>query len=83
MNLALWVAIGAFVGLLVSLAVRGPRLRSALLDALVGVAGAVPCGWFLLPISGSTDPASVHVSGLVGAFFGSAALVALIEIVRP
>ncbi len=83
MNLALWIAIGAFVGLLVGLLTRGPRWKSALLDATVGVFGAVPCGWFLLPISGRTDPNGVHISGLVGALFGSAAVVALSEMLRP
>jgi uncharacterized membrane protein YeaQ/YmgE (transglycosylase-associated protein family) len=83
MNLAMWVAIGAIVGLLVGLLTRGLRWGSAFLDCLIGIAGAVPLGWFLLPMSGSTETGAVHVSGLVGAFVGAAALVALSEILRP
>jgi uncharacterized membrane protein YeaQ/YmgE (transglycosylase-associated protein family) len=83
MNLALWVTIGALVGGLVGLLVRGPRWKSAFLDAVIGVVGAIPCGWFLLPISGSVDPLRAHASGLVGAFIGAAALVAASEILRP
>jgi len=83
MNLALWVSIGAVVGLLFSLLGRGAQWKSALFDAIVGVAGAVPSGWFLLPMSATTDPRSVHVSGLVGACVGATALVAIGEIIRP
>jgi uncharacterized membrane protein YeaQ/YmgE (transglycosylase-associated protein family) len=83
MNLALWVAIGAIVGLLVGLVTRGLRWGSALLDSVIGIAGAVPLGWFLLPMSGSVDTGGMHVSGLVGAFVGAAALVAFSEILRP
>jgi uncharacterized membrane protein YeaQ/YmgE (transglycosylase-associated protein family) len=81
MNLALWVGIGAFVGLIVGLATRG--WTSMLLDALIGIAGAIPLGWFLMPMSSGTDPASIQLAGLVGAFVGASALVAFAEIVRP
>jgi uncharacterized membrane protein YeaQ/YmgE (transglycosylase-associated protein family) len=81
MNLVLWVGIGAFVGLLVALATRG--WASTLVDALIGIAGAVPLGWFLLPMGSGTDPAGIELSGLLGAFVGATALVALAEIIRP
>jgi uncharacterized membrane protein YeaQ/YmgE (transglycosylase-associated protein family) len=83
MNLASWIAVGAFVGLLVGLLTRGLKWKSALFDGAVGVAGAVPCGWFLLPMSGNLDPGSVQLSGLLGALLGSAVLVAVSEIARP
>jgi uncharacterized membrane protein YeaQ/YmgE (transglycosylase-associated protein family) len=82
-NLSIWIAIGAIIGGLVGLLSRGLQWRSTLVDAAVGVAGAVSLGWFLLPMSASADPNNVSVSGLVGAFVGAAALVALSEIIRP
>jgi len=53
----------------------------ALLDMSLGIAGAVPAGWFLLPISNTADPDRIHIAGLVGALLGAFVLVALSEVV--
>lgn len=79
----LWLAVGAVVGLLKSALVRRTSWTAALLDMSLGIAGAVPAGWFLVPISSTADPKGLHVAGLVGALFGAFVLVALSEVVRP
>ena len=83
MNLESWLAIGVLAGLLRSAITKGATWKTAVLDASLGVVGAVPWAWFLLPLSGTTDPRSVHVSGLVGALLGAVALLAVGEIFRP
>jgi uncharacterized membrane protein YeaQ/YmgE (transglycosylase-associated protein family) len=82
-NLALWVCTGALTGLLVGVVIGRAWWKRILLDAVIGIAGAIPLAWFLLPMSGSTDANRVYISGLVGAVVGAAALVATSEIIRP
>ena len=78
----LWVAIGAGVGLIECVLLGRKAWPKMLLDVALGVVGAVVAGWFLLPISGTADPDSIHIAGLVGALFGAFMTVALAVAVR-
>ena len=71
----LWLAIGAGVGLVKCVLLRRKTLVQVLLDVGIGISGAVLAGWFLLPVSSTADPDSIHVAGSVGALFGAAMLI--------
>ena len=52
MNLIVWLVVGAAVGWLASLLVRGGGTQGTVFDVVVGLVGAFLGGWFLAPVSG-------------------------------
>ena len=52
MNLIVWLVVGAAVGWLASLLVRGGGTQGTVFDIVVGLVGAFLGGWFLAPVSG-------------------------------
>jgi uncharacterized membrane protein YeaQ/YmgE (transglycosylase-associated protein family) len=74
-NQILWVATGLLTGLLASHLAKVDEGPGVLLDTLVGVAGALPAAWLLLPISANSDLGDFNLLAVLGALLG--ALVAL------
>ena len=76
-NVVVWIVIGGITGLLVSLALRTEAERGAMINMLVGVAGALTAELVLTPLlrvsSERSDfglPALVGAIGLLAVFSG-------------
>ena len=75
-NIGIWVAVGAAVGLLGSVALRNESERDTMINMLMGVAGALAAELILVPLlritpPGGSDfglPALLGAIGLLGAF---------------
>lgn len=50
LNILLSASIGCFTGLVFTLVTRAGGIKGAILDALLGTAGAFSMAWFLSPI---------------------------------
>jgi uncharacterized membrane protein YeaQ/YmgE (transglycosylase-associated protein family) len=79
LGLLITVAIGAVVGWVASLIVKGAG-SGLLVDVVVGIAGAFLAGW-LLPVIGVPIPAG-FVGAFIAAVIGAVVLLLLIKLIR-
>ena len=84
MNLIVWLVVGAAVGWLASLLVRGGGTQGTVFDIVVGLVGAFLGGWFLAPVSG-VGPLEVDAlspAWLAVAIAGAAVLLVAAHLLR-
>ena len=84
MNLIIWLVVGAAVGWLASLLVRGGGTQGTVFDIVVGLVGAFLGGWFLAPVSG-VGPLEVDAlspAWLAVAIAGAAVLLVAAHLLR-
>ena len=84
MNLIVWLVVGAAVGWLASLLVRGGGMQGTVFDIVVGLVGAFLGGWFLAPVSG-VGPLEVDAlspAWLAVAIAGAAVLLVAAHLLR-
>lgn len=74
-----WVIIvGAVAGALAKMVMPGDKMEpvGCLMTTLLGVAGAILMGWFVVPLLG-IDPNGTLIARIIGATIGAAILIAI------
>ena len=83
-NILIWLAVGAVVGCVAGVLMRGEEDGGVFLNVAVGIVGALAAGWFAAPLVGvHFANARVFALGAVGvALLGAIVLLCLIAFVR-
>ncbi len=84
LNIAVWLAVGALIGLVAGLLMRDEDDPGVFVNVLVGIVGALVAGWFVAPRLGVRvlDPKVFNFGALAVALIGAAALLGLMSLVR-
>ena len=83
-HIAIWLAVGALIGLVAGLLMRNSDDQSVFVNVLVGILGALIAGWFVVPFFGlhAGDPKVLDFSALSVALVGAVIALALLSVVR-
>ncbi len=83
-HIAIWLAVGALIGLVAGLLMRNSDDQSVFVNVLVGILGALIAGWFVAPFFGlhAGDPKVLDFSALSVALVGAVVALALLSVVR-
>jgi uncharacterized membrane protein YeaQ/YmgE (transglycosylase-associated protein family) len=83
-HIVTWLIVGALVGLVAGLRMRGVDDQGVFLDVLVGVICALVAGWAIAPYFGlhAGDPKVLDFGALSIALVGSIVSLALLSVVR-
>jgi uncharacterized membrane protein YeaQ/YmgE (transglycosylase-associated protein family) len=83
-HIAIWLAVGALIGLIAGLLMRNSDDQSVFVNVLVGILGALIAGWFVAPFFGlhAGDPKVLDFSALSVALVGAVIALALLSVVR-
>jgi len=83
-HIAVWLAVGALIGLVAGLLMRNSDDQSVFVNVLVGILGALIAGWFVAPFFGlhAGDPKVLDFSALSVALVGAVIALALLSVVR-
>jgi uncharacterized membrane protein YeaQ/YmgE (transglycosylase-associated protein family) len=83
-HIAIWLAVGALIGLVAGLLMRNSDDQSVFVNVLVGILGALIAGWFVAPFFGlhAGDPKVLDFSALSVALVGAVIALALLSVVR-
>lgn len=84
MNVIIWLAVGGLIGWVASIVMRTNTQQGMLLNAVVGIVGAVLGGWFLSPLVGvsTINQSNFSIPGLVVSLVGAIVLLAIVNLVR-
>ena len=84
LHIVIWLVVGAFVGLVAGLLMRGDDDQSVFVNVLVGVLGALVAGWVVAPYFGlhAGDPRVLDFSALSVALVGAIISLALLSVIR-
>jgi uncharacterized membrane protein YeaQ/YmgE (transglycosylase-associated protein family) len=84
LHIAIWLAVGALIGLVAGLLARGEDDQGVFLNVVVGVVGALAAGWLVAPYFGlrAGDPKVLDFSALSVALVGAIIALALLSVVR-
>ncbi|MEP6502822.1 MAG: GlsB/YeaQ/YmgE family stress response membrane protein [Betaproteobacteria bacterium] len=84
LNLAVWLVVGAVIGLVAGLLMRNNDDQSVFVNVLVGVIGALAAGWFVAPYLGlhAGDPKVLDFRALSVSLVGAIASLALLSVLR-
>ena len=84
MKLIVWLVVGGAIGWLASMLRNTDRQRGIVLNAIVGIVGAVVVGWVVSPLvgAGPIDQSNFSVPGVLVSFVGALILLAVIDMVR-
>src|ERR1019366_4794855 len=79
-HIAIWLAVGALIGLVAGLLMRNSDDQSVFVNVLVGILGALIAGWFVAPFFGlhAGDPKVLDFSALSVALIGAVVALALL-----
>ncbi len=82
-NFIVWLALGALVGWLASIAMKTDAQQGALLNIVVGIVGAMLGGWLLSPLLGiATINQVFSIGSLFVSFLGAVILLAIVNLFR-
>jgi uncharacterized membrane protein YeaQ/YmgE (transglycosylase-associated protein family) len=83
-HIAIWLAVGALIGLVAGLLMRNSDDQGVFVNVLVGILGALIAGWFVAPLFGlhAGDPKVLDFSALSVALVGAVVALALLSVVR-
>ena len=83
-HIVVWLVVGALIGLVAGLLMRGNDDQSVFVNVLVGVLGALVAGWFVAPFFGlhAGDPKVLDFGALSVALVGAIVALALLSLVR-
>ena len=83
-HIVIWLVVGALIGLVAGLLMRGNDDQSVFVNVLVGVLGALIAGWIVAPYFGlhAGDPKVLDFGALSVALVGSIVSLAALSIVR-
>lgn len=84
LHIVIWLVVGALIGLVAGLLIRGDDDRGVFVNVLVGVLGALVTGWIVAPYFGlhAGDPKVLDFGALSVALVGSIIALALLSVVR-
>jgi len=84
LHIAIWLAVGALIGLVAGLLTRGDDDQGVFVNVVVGVVGALAAGWLVAPYFGlhAGDPKVLDFSALPVALVGAIIALALLSVVR-
>ena len=84
LHIVIWLLVGALVGLVAGLLMRGDDDQSVFVNVLVGVLGALVAGWVVAPYFGlhAGDPRVLDFSALSVALVGAIVSLALLSVIR-
>ena len=84
LHIVVWLVVGALIGLVAGLLMRGNDDQSVFVNVLVGVLGALVAGWFVAPFFGlhAGDPRVLDFSAVSIALVGAIVALALLSLLR-
>ncbi len=84
LHFVIWLVVGALIGLVAGLLMRGNDDQSVFVNVLVGVLGALVAGWFAAPFFGlhAGDPRVLDFSAVSIALVGAIVALALLSLLR-
>jgi uncharacterized membrane protein YeaQ/YmgE (transglycosylase-associated protein family) len=84
LHIVIWLVVGALIGLVAGLLMRGDDEQGVFLNVLVGVVGALVAGWIVAPYFGlhAGDPKVLDFGALSVALVGAIVSLALLSVVR-
>ena len=84
LHIVIWLVVGALVGLVAGLLMRGDDDQGVFVNVLVGVVGALIAGWIVAPYFGlhAGDPKVLDFGALSVALVGAIISLALLSVVR-
>jgi uncharacterized membrane protein YeaQ/YmgE (transglycosylase-associated protein family) len=84
LHIIVWLAVGALIGLVAGLLMRGNDDQSVFVNVLVGVLGALVAGWFVAPFFGlhAGDPKVLDFGAVSIALVGAIIALASLSFVR-
>ena len=84
LHIVIWLVVGALVGLVAGLLMRGDDDQGVFVNVLVGVLGALIAGWIIAPYFGlhAGDPKVLDFSALSVALVGAIISLALLSVLR-
>ena len=84
LHIVIWLVVGALIGLVAGLLMRGNDDQSVFVNVLVGVLGALVAGWIIAPYFGlhAGDPKVLDFGALSVALVGSIVSLALLSVIR-
>lgn len=83
-HIVVWLVVGALIGLVAGMLIRGDDERGVFVNVLVGVLGALVTGGIVAPYFGlhAGDPKVLDFGALSVALVGSIIALALLSVVR-
>ena len=84
LHIVIWLVVGALIGLVAGLLMRGNDDQSVFVNVLVGVLGALVAGWFVAPYFGlhAGDPKVLDFSAVSIALVGAIVALAFLSLLR-
>ena len=84
LHIVIWLVVGAFVGLVAGLLMRGKDDQSVFVNVLVGVLGALIAGWVVAPYFGlhAGDPKVLDFGALSVSLVGAIISLAVLSVIR-
>ncbi len=84
LHIAIWLAVGALIGLVAGLLVQGDADQGVFVNVIVGVLGALAAGWVAAPYFGlrAGDPKVLDFGALSIALVGAIIALALLSFIR-
>jgi uncharacterized membrane protein YeaQ/YmgE (transglycosylase-associated protein family) len=83
-HIVIWLVVGALIGLVAGLLMRGNDDQGVFVNVLVGVLGALVAGWFVAPFFGlhAGDPKVLDFGAVSIALVGAIIALALLSLLR-
>jgi len=83
-HIVIWLVVGALIGLVAGLLMRGDDEQGVFVNVLVGVLGALIAGWVIAPYFGLHvgDPKVLDFGALSVALVGAIVSLALLSLLR-
>ena len=83
-HIVIWLVVGALIGLVAGLLMRGNDEQGVFVNVLVGVLGALIAGWIIAPYFGlhAGDPKVLDFGALSVALVGAIVSLALLSLLR-
>ena len=84
LHIVIWLVVGALIGLVAGLLMRGNDDQSVFVNVLVGVLGALVAGWIIAPYFGlhAGDPKVLDFGALSVSLVGAIISLAVLSVIR-
>ena len=84
MNFIIWIVIGGLIGWAASIVMKTDAQQGVVLNVVVGIVGALVCGWLLSPLfgTGTINQNDFSLASLVVSLLGAIILLAVVNLLR-
>jgi uncharacterized membrane protein YeaQ/YmgE (transglycosylase-associated protein family) len=84
MNFIIWLVVGGIIGWIASVIMKTDAQQGALLNIVVGIAGAMLGGWLISPLvgAGTVNQGDFSLGGLIVSLVGAIILLAIVNLGR-